>query len=278
MYPMTSGPGAVDPFANFGTYPPFGSAATTLPPMQPAAAGDGVRPNWWNNPQVAAPPAALASGGFWGLMNQIMGAAQQWIGQLGNAVLAQFGGASNPSPAANGTAFQSATLGSNGDPHLSLTGTTLDAFGNPAGSIAATFNDMNGHADLFSTGDFGDGFNVSTIVSQPNAGGVTWNQSASAQMEGGLDDVTLGADGALTVASDGQAIALSAGQSATLAGGATVALGTNGAVTISEQNAAGGSLVTTFADNGTGVDVNAQAANVTLSGDLIAEAQQQPVA
>lgn len=283
MYPMTNGPGGVDPVSGLRTYAPFAGTPVALASTPFTAVGDGVRPNWWNTPGIAPNPPVPgpSSGGFWGIMNQIMGAAQQWIGQLGNAVLAQFNGATAPAATApSGTAFQSATLGSTGDPHLSLTGTALDANGNPSASIATAFDDMNGHADLFSSNDFGDGFNVSTIVSPPNGSGVTWNQSATAQMEGGLDNVTLAAGGVLTVASGGQALDLGAGQSATLDGGATVALGTNGAVTISEQNAAGGTLTTTFASNGTGVDVNAQAANVTLNGDLIAEAQQQqqPVA
>jgi hypothetical protein len=128
---------------------------------------------------------------------------------------------------------------------------------------------MVGHSDLFSTRDFGDGFHVSTSVTQPSANGVTQNASATASMDGGRENVTMTNTGAVSVTDHGQAVALSAGQSITLSGGQKVAEAANGSVSITES-AFNENLTTTFAQNGGGgVDVTAQGQNVTLSGALI---------
>jgi hypothetical protein len=165
-------------------------------------------------------------------------------------------------------ALQDGTLSSTGDPHLAVTGTRLNAGGSTS-TVNSHFDSMTGHDDLFSTNTFGDGFNVATSVTQPNANGVTTNASATATMNGGADAVSMSLGGGLQVTSGGSAVALSAGQTVTLSGGEAVTENANGSVTIAEQNAAGSTLDTTFTNTGAGIDVTAQAHDVRLRGDLV---------
>jgi hypothetical protein len=256
---------------------PGSGTANAFPAGSPANAAwghasDGVRPAWFGG-SVLDPAAASLPGGAFGAygsggMNPILGAlatmVQQYIGRLGTAL---FGTQSSARPTGAAT-FQNVTLGSVGDPHLGITGTALHADGTTA-AVDSHFDSMAAHADLFSTRDFGDGFTVSTNVTQPAANGVTQNASATATMDGGLDNVTMTAAGAVSVTSGGMAIALAPNQSVQLANGATVSEAANGAVNISET-AFGATLSTTFAQNGTGgVDVTATGSNVTLAGDLL---------
>ncbi len=234
-------------FAGNGFAAPFGGGSS-----------DGVRPNWWNASGSSTTSASTGSGG-------LMGMLQQMISAFGNALQsgaqAALGGGSTV-PA--NTLFSSATLSSAGDPHLSLCGTTAAS----ATPLDAHFDSMTSHADLFSTPSFG-GYQVSTTTSAPNPNGVTTNASATAMLDHGADTMTMNADGSLAVTSGGQAIDIADGTSATLAGGATISRADNGAVTIADTNAWGRSLSTTFAANGSGVDVTAQAQNVALGGDLV---------
>ena len=148
-----------------------------------------------------------------------------------------------------------------------MNGTELNADGSTA-SVSSNFDSMTGHANLFSSRDFGDGFRVSTTVTQANANGVTQNASATASMDFGRESVTLTGDGTISVTDQGQSTALAPGQSTTLSGGQHVSEAADGSVTISEA-AFGANLTTTFAANGGGVDVTAQGQNITLAGDLI---------
>jgi len=237
--------------------PAFGAPALRYGGFSAPFAGgqsDGVRPNWWN---PGGTPAAPPSGGLLGMLQQIMTA-------FGNALQ---NGAQQMLGGQGGTAFTQATLGSVGDPHLSLSGSTADS----ATPIDAHFDSMVSHADLYSTNAFG-GYQVATTVSAPNSNGVTTNTSATAVLDHGADAVTMSADGTLSVTSGGQSLDVAAGTSATLAGGATVTRAADGAVTIDAANPWGRSLSTTFAANGTGVDVTGQAQNVTLAGDLVSGA------
>jgi hypothetical protein len=174
-----------------------------------------------------------------------------------------------PQSASSGAAtFANVSLGSTGDPHLSVSGTEQNADGSTA-NVNSKFDSMVGHQDLFSTRDFGDGFHVSTSVTQPGANGITQNASATASMDGGRESVSMTNNGTISVTDHGQAVALTPGQSLTLSGGQQVSEAANGSVSISESNF-GENLTTTFTSNGSGgVDVTAQGQNVTLRGDLI---------
>jgi hypothetical protein len=226
--------------------------------------GDAVQPNWWNGlGSSAATPSA--GGGLIGMLEQIVAAFGSALQNGAQQALGAFGGTRPTAPAT--TLFTNATLGSVGDPHLSLSGTTAAS----ATPIDAHFDSMTSHDDLFSTPSFG-GFGVSTTAGAPNASGVTTNASATAFLDRGADTITMDADGSLAVTSGGRAIDVADGTSVTLDGGATLSRASNGAVTIADTTPSGRSLSTTFAANGSGVDVSATAQNVALGGDLIATA------
>jgi len=266
---------------------PAGSPGNTVWGMN---SSDGVRPAWYGGSDASDPSSALGSlfgssygsssstysaGGLSAILSQLANAVQQYIGKLGNSLLGTSSttgssGSSGTSGSWSGspTSFQNVSLGSVGDPHLSVSGTAENADGTTS-NVNSHFDSMTGHDDLFSTRDFGDGFHVSTTVTQPAANGVTLNASASAVMDGGLDSVTMTNGGTVTVTSGGSSIALSAGQNVQLENGATVTEAANGSVSIAEQRY-GESLTTTFAQNGSdGVDVTATGSNVTLGGDLV---------
>jgi len=250
--------GAFTPGTEASNGPAFGAPALGCGGFSVPFAGgqsDGVRPNWWN---TSGTPAAPPSGGG------LLGMLQHIITAFGNALQ---NGAQQMLGGQGGTAFTQATLGSVGDPHLSLSGSTA----NSATPIDAHFDSMISHADLYSTNAFG-GYQVSTTVGVPNANGVTTNTSATAVLDRGADAVTMNADGTLSVTSGGQSLDVANGTSATLAGGATVTRAADGAVTIDAANPWGRSLSTTFAASGSSVDVTGQAQNVTLAGDLVSGA------
>jgi hypothetical protein len=258
-----------------------GATAGTFPQGSPGNIGygpastDAFRPAWFGG--GADPFAAFGStfpggainpsstGGLGGILAQLAGRVAQYIGKLGSALL----GTPPPAGQTNNatTTFANVSLSSAGDPHLSVTGTAQNADGSTK-SVDSHFDSMAAHPDLFSTHDFGDGFTVSTAVTQPSANGVTLNASATASMDGGRESVTLNNTGAISVIDHGQSVALSAGQTVTLAGGQRVSAGTNGSVSIAETSF-GENLTTTFTPDGGGVDVTASGQNVALSGDLI---------
>ena len=266
---------------------PNAGASGPFPPGSPgymgygAASSDAVRPAWFGGSNGSSASASLGStssgmSGISGILAQLMSSVQQSISQLSNALM---GGSSssttpttsanaNTNPASGAATFQNVSLGSVGDPHLSVSGTEQNADGS-ATSVNSKFDSMSGHADLFSTRDFGDGFHVSTSVTQPSANGVTQNANATATMDGGRENVSMSNTGAVSVTDHGQAVALSAGQSIRLSGGQQVSEAANGSVSITESSL-NENLTTTFANNGGGgVDVTAQGQNVTLSGALI---------
>jgi len=270
----TSAPWSTQNPAALGAFP-VGSPAST---PWGAGASDGVRPAWFGGDALNALTSNLPGGmlgaygssGIGAILGQLATAVQQYIGRLGSSLLGtQSTSANSAATRATGAAtFQNVTLGSTGDPHLAITGAVQNADGTTK-QADSHFDSMTSHADLFSTRDFGDGFTVSTNVTQPAANGVTQNASATASMNGGLDTVTMNAAGTASVTSNGTAIALAPNQSLRLASGATVSESANGSVSISEV-AFGANLTTTFtANGGGGVDVTATGSNVTVAGDLL---------
>lgn len=240
-----------------------GITAGPFPQGSPAysrASTDAFRPAWFG---AASGPAIdqSSSGGIGTILAQLASRVQAYIGKLGSALL-------GTPPASGATTFANVSLGSTGDPHLSVTGSKQNADGTTA-NVDSHFDSMTSHPNLFSTRDFGDGFNVATTVTQPSANGVTQNASATASMDGGNESVTLTNGGAVSIVDHGEAIALSAGGSVTLMGGQRVSEAANGSVSIAET-LFGRNLTTTFTPTGGGVDVTASGQNVTLSGDLIA--------
>jgi len=231
------------------------------------ANADAFRPAWFGGSTLpGGVPNPLASDGMGGILAQLAAQVQQSISQLSNTL---FGTASSKNSNASGSAtFQSVALASVGDPHLSVNGTEQNADGSTV-NVSSHFDSMTAQQDLFSTHDFGDGFRVSTTVTQPASNGVTQNATATASMDGGRENVTMTDTGAISVTDHGQAIALTPGQTVTLTGGQQVSESANGAVSIAES-AFGENLTTTFTQNGSGgVDVTATGQNVTLSGALV---------
>ena len=171
-----------------GTAPPWAvsaGGAGPFPPGSPAytnfgqAGGDGFRPAWFGGSTL--PGGAInpyASSGIGAILAQMAGQVQQSIARLGSAILGTSAANASPAPSGGAATFQNVMLASVGDPHLGVTGTELNADGSTA-SVNSNFDSMTGHADLFSTRDFGDGFHVSTTVTQPGANGVTQNASAT---------------------------------------------------------------------------------------------------
>jgi hypothetical protein len=245
---------------------------------------DAYRPAWYasNNDPASMlgetfPGGAInpgANSGIGGILAQLASQVQQSIAKLSSALMGTPSSATTATnqPQTNGpggaATFANVSLGSTGDPHLSVSGTEQNADGTTTG-VNSKFDSMTGHQDLFSTRDFGDGFHVSTSVTTPGANGITQNASATATMDGGRESVTMTNNGTISVTDHGQNVALTAGQTVTLSGGQRVSEGANGSVSISEANF-GENLTTTFtANGGGGVDVTAQGQNVTLAGDLI---------
>jgi hypothetical protein len=259
---------------------PNGGTSGPFPAGSPGYLGygssgtDAVRPAWFGGSGSTLPggaPNPYGMSGISGILAQLASQVQQSIAKLSSALMGSSPStaASTNSSASSGAAtFQNVSLASAGDPHLSVSGTELNANGSTT-AVNSKFDSMVSHRDLFSTRDFGDGFHVSTTVTQPAANGVTQNASATATMDGGRESVTMTNAGAISVTDHGQAVALAPGQSVALSGGQQVSEAANGSVSINES-AFGESLTTTFAQNGGGgVDVTAQGQNVTLAGALI---------
>jgi len=252
---------------------PYTGTSGPFPPGSPGYFGygtagtDAVRPAWFGGATPSGGTSNPAtSSGLGGILAQLASQVQLSIAMLSQVLAGTPAAASASTP--NGSAtFQNVSLASAGDPHLSATGTELNADGSTT-NVSSHFNSMTSHADLFSTRDFGDGFRVSTAVTQPASNGVTENASATATMDGGRETVSMNNSGAISIGDHGQAVALAAGQSVTLSGGQQVSESANGAVSIAES-AFGENLTTTFTQNGGGVDVTATGQNVTLSGALI---------
>jgi len=272
-----------------------GSATEWMPPLEagggspglsgwnPNAYGtsDGYQPNWWGAANGGATSATSTSSSA---IAQFISSIQQYIANLSQSMFGTSttgttatgttqaaGNGCGPNgcapPAGPGVTMQDGTLSSTGDPHLAVTGTAVNRDGSTR-SVNSHFDSMTGHTDLLSSNDFGDGFDVATTVT-PMKNGVTTNASATATMNGGNDSVSMSLAGGLQVTSGGTAVAMSAGQTVTLSGGEQVTENQNGSVTIAESNASGGTLATTFTNTGGGIDVTAQAHDVTLHGDLV---------
>jgi hypothetical protein len=203
----------------------------------------------------------VIGGGTNSIIQQLLGIIQQLLSALG---LAGFGGNILNGAQGNEQFFQNASGASVGDPHLSFNGTTSNG-----AADSTRFDNMNSHGDLLDSDSFSGGYQISTNVTQPGANGVTFNQSATITTGFGGTRVSLDKNGNATIVQNGQSIALVNGQSYDLGDGETVARDGNGSVVVTDNNGMGGTITTTLSENGQGVNVNAQASNVDLGGDLL---------
>lgn len=213
-------------------------------------------------------------GGFGGGMNtiiqQLLGIIQQLLTALGLGGLGGLGGGNAwNGPQGPETYFQNASGASVGDPHLNFSGT------NGTGSTQnAHFDSMIGHSDLLDSDSFAGGYQVSTSVTQPGPSGVTYNQQATIATNFGGTQVSLDKDGNASIVQNGQTLSLADGQSYDLGNGESVTRNSNGSVVVTDNNGMNGSITTTLSENGNGVDVNTQANNVDLGGDLLGQPSQ----
>ena len=205
-------------------------------------------------------PGSGTAGGSAGAGSSLGGYG--WIGtiisQLGNIItslLGQLSGAlgiqSSPaSTAANGDnemLYSSASASSKGDPHLSFNGASASGAAN-----SAKWDSMSSHANLLSSDSFAGGYRVSTQATQPNAKGITYNQSATITTDSGAASVTMQKDGSYSVTENGQNVSLTQGTAASLGNGETVTLNADGSLTVDDTNNQGGSIATTLKSNGDG--------------------------
>lgn len=222
----------------------------------------GMRPDLIRRtgPQYWMPPQGGGMQSGWdGMIAQLMNIVQQLLAMLG--LQGAQGGQQY---------FTSANASSTGDPHLSFTGTGVGGSG-----AQAHYDSMTGHSDLLDSASFAGGYRISTSVTQPGANGVTYNQQATVSTGFGSTQVSLDRSGNATIVRNGQTTALANGQSFDLGNGEVVTRNADGSVAIRDDNGLGGTITTTLSENGQGVDVNVQANNVDLGGDLLNQPPQQ---
>ena len=173
--------------------------------------------------------------------------------QLGSLLSHIFSG-SNSSVGDNERHYQTAKGGSVGDPHLSFNDAHWDS--------------MTSHADLLHSDSIPGGFQLSTQVTQPNANGVTLNRQATIETNYGLTTVSLDKDGNATIVDNGRTVNIAPGTTTQLANGETITRNQDGSMKVVCANDSGGQITTNLSLNGQGIDVNVDATNVDLAGDL----------
>jgi hypothetical protein len=222
------------------------AAAGSIPPQS-----DTIRrfPGFGDQPAGGTP----LQGSIGGLMQQLLAIVQQLLQALGMGGNDQF--------------FQAAQGSSTGDPHLAFCGTT-----STGQSDRTRFDSMTAHADLLDSDSFTGGYQISTSVTQPNASGVTYNQSATIATNSGGTQVSLDNAADANVNQNGTTTALSDGQTINLGDGESVTRNGDGSVVVTDYSGTTGIITTTLSQNGQGVNVNVQAQNVALGGDLAAAA------
>lgn len=211
--------------------------------------------------------AAPAAGGWQGIIQQLLGLFSQIFAALGLSSNGSPGGALG-----SGTQFQNATGSSTGDPHLAFAGTSNGQ------STNWRFDSMTDHADLLDSDSFDGGFQISTVATQPNANGVSFNQRASVATQNGATQVSLDRNGVASITNNGAAVSIAKGQTLDLGGGETVTENADGSLRVDENDGFGSDISTTLqAKDGAGVDVSVTAQNVDLGGDLVNGPSLPPV-
>jgi hypothetical protein len=199
----------------------------------------------------AAPFVGLGPG-IGPLLQSIMG----MLRQLGQMISGNGSGASGSGTrCGNETFFRNAAGSSTGDPHLAFNGQRWDS--------------MTDHPDLLNSDSFRGGLQIGTQVTQPNANGVTTNDHAWVTTDGGHTSVSLDRAGTAEILHDGTQTAIGNGQSIDLGNGETIVRDQDGTLHVQDDNGSGGRIATTLHSSNGGVDVNTQATNVDLGGDLV---------
>jgi hypothetical protein len=266
------------------------------PGASPALPSDAIGPSWWScgtaNANAGNPFGGLlgsttgaangSSGTLVGLVSGLVTMLQQLVGTLLNqgaspnaSGLPNAGAGQSPnsgawqSPLPNGPQqqFQNVDVSSTGDPHIAETGTQEGPGGQNA--VDVRWDSMTSHGDLVHSNQIDGGYRVSTAVTQPDANGVTSNQSATVHTNFDQDSVTMNRDGSFSIFDNGQPVQLGKGESADLSGGETVTANQDGSLNVSASNGNGGAIATTLRSTGAGVDVTTHAHEIALGGDAI---------
>ncbi|HZY99717.1 MAG TPA: hypothetical protein VFE36_09095 [Candidatus Baltobacteraceae bacterium] len=232
---------------------------------EPLGGEDGISrfvPPGISNAMLQNPMQTALFGPLGGLMQQLMQMLQSMMGYGGNGASNGYGGYPGGCDGyGNEQYFSNASGASTGDPHLSFNGNHWDS--------------MSSQPDLLESNSIPGGFQVSTQVTQPNARGVTWNQSATVALDNGNVAVSMNNEGQATLQEGNRTIPLAAGQSLNLGNGASVTCNANGSLSVLAQNGNGGRIETTLTAQGQGVNVETNAQNVNLGGALVTGTQQQ---
>ncbi len=209
-----------------------------------------------------------AQGGFFGVISGLIKQIDTYLNSIAGETTAEGAGSQN---------VANATFSSTGDPHLAETGTLVDGSGNGS-PIARRFDSMTSHDNLLSSQDFDGGYRVSTTVSAANDKGVTTNAAATVHANSGMDTVTMNEDGSYAIASGGNSVSIDPGQTIALEGGESVTRNTDGSLTVADRNTYGGTISTTLAAKGGGVDVTASVTNANVGGDIASGTANAPAA
>jgi len=247
---------------------PFG---TSLPP-QPL---DAIARSWWScgtgNANAAGPYSGgsiAGMGALFGIVSGLVNALQQ----LANALMSRStssnpGQSPGPLPGGPQQRFENLDVSSTGDPHIAEVGTAEGRGANRA--VDDHWDSMTSHDDLVHSSQIDGGYRVSTAVTQPDARGVTANQSATVHANFDQDAITLNRDGSFAIYDNGEEVELGKGESATLSGGERVDVNQDGSLNVSASDGRGGTIATTLRSTGAGVDVTAHAHDLALGGDAI---------
>ena len=255
---------------------PLDGGATALPPelgtnafAAPFGYGAPLGPTPGDGISRIVPPGLGTSdalgplGGLLGVLSGTaflspLGGLLQQIGTLLQQMFGATQGGTNGtggSPFGSEQYFANASGGSVGDPHLTFNGQHWD--------------DMHSQSDLLHSDSIPGGYQLSTVVTPPNAQGVTYNAQASVTTAGGATSVSLDKSGAAAIVQNGTSFAVQPGTSYDLGNGEFVSRDAGGALTVTCTNGAGGQITTTMRSNGTGVDVSTSGNNVDLGGALL---------
>ncbi len=159
-------------------------------------------------------------------------------------------------------------ISSTGDPHIAENGTVVGPNGTTT-QVSKKYDDMHAQGDLVDSSSIAGGYRVSTTVTQPNADGKAYNQSATVSLNNGLDSVTMHRDGTYSIIDGGNPVQLAKGKSTTLAGGETVTANADGSLLVSATNGQGGSITTQLIGTGTEVGVATHAHDIGLGGEVM---------
>ena len=212
--------------------------------------------------------------GFTNIMNGFLNGLQNLLASLCQQFGLGNGSSGSGTPGAGGQQlFRSATAASTGDPHE-----TFNATSGSGNTLNGTWDSMQSHSNLLNSDSFNGGYQVSTVVTEPSANGVTLNERATIATSNGATQVTMDKDGSYAVSSNGQNVALQTGQAVALGNGESVTLNGDKSLTERDANGSGGTISTTLRSNGAGgVDVSNIASNVDLGGYLVNRSDDHPV-